>query len=173
MTERIGVVGAGTMGAGIAQLACLGGFETRLHDPVSEALDSAPARLQSALEKGEARGRWSAEEADAAMDRLETAPRLAGLAGCELVIEAAPEEVELKRELFAQLAEICDREAILATNTSSLSVTEIAATVPGPDRVVGMHFFNPPALMRLVEVVAGEASSEAALAETAEVARRM
>ncbi len=173
MIERIGVVGTGTMGAGIAQLACLGGFETRLHDPVPEALDSALARLRSALEKGTARGRWSAGEAEEALDRLETTPEPAGLAGCELVIEAAPEELEVKRELFAALARICEPEAILATNTSSLSVTEIAATVSGPDRVVGMHFFNPPALMRLVEVVAGEASSESVLAATAEVARRM
>ena len=89
------------------------------------------------------------------------------------MIEAAPEEVALKRELFAELAGICGPETILATNTSSLSVTEIAAGVPEPGRVVGMHFFNPPALMRLVEVVAGEESAEAALAATAEVARRM
>jgi 3-hydroxybutyryl-CoA dehydrogenase len=173
MVERIGVVGAGTMGAGIAQLACLGGFETRLHDPVAEALESAPGRLRSALEKGAARGRWSPEEADAALGRLQPIREPPGLAGCELVIEAAPEEVALKRELFGRLAEICGPETILATNTSSLSVTEIAAGVPGPERVVGMHFFNPPALMRLVEVVAGDESAELALAQTAEVARRM
>ncbi len=173
MVERIGVVGAGTMGAGIAQLACLGGYQTRLHDPDSEALDSGPARLRSALEKGTERGRWSAAEAEAAAERLEPVPEPAGLAGCELVIEAAPEEVSLKRELFARLAEICGPETILATNTSSLSVTEIAAGVPGPKRVVGMHFFNPPALMRLVEVIAGEESAEEALEQTAEVARRM
>ncbi len=161
------------MGAGIAQIACLAGFETHLHDPVAEALESAPERLRSALEKGAARERWSAAEAGDAAGRLRTAPDLEGLAGCELVIEAAPEEVALKRELFAALAAICGPDAIFATNTSSLSVTEIAAGVPGPGRVVGMHFFNPPALMRLVEVVAAEESAEGALAETAEVARRM
>ena len=173
MVERIGVVGAGTMGAGIAQLGCLGGFETLLHDPVPEALDSAPARLRSALEKGTARGRWSGEEAEAAAERLRPASEPAELAGCELVIEAAPEELALKRELLAELAGICGPETILATNTSSLSVTAIAAAVPVPGRVVGMHFFNPPALMRLVEVVAGDESSEEAIGRTTEVAERM
>jgi 3-hydroxybutyryl-CoA dehydrogenase len=95
------------------------------------------------------------------------------LAGCDLVIEAAPEDLELKRELFARLAEVCGPEAILATNTSSLSVTAIATGVPEPARVVGMHFFNPPALMKLVEVVAGEESGEPALAATEEAAGRM
>ncbi len=173
MIERIGVVGAGTMGAGIAQLACLGGFETLLHDPVAEVVDSAPDRLRSALEKGSARGRWSGVEAEAAAEHLQPTREAADLAGCELVIEAAPERLGLKRELFGQLAAICSPEAILATNTSSLSVTAIAAAVPEPGRVVGMHFFNPPALMRLVEVVAGDESSEEALAQTAEVAERM
>jgi 3-hydroxybutyryl-CoA dehydrogenase len=161
------------MGAGIAQLACLAGFETHLHDPEAAALESAPERLRAALEKGAARGRWSAEEAAAASERLRIEAEIVGLAGCELVVEAAPEEVALKRELFAEVAGICGLETILATNTSSLSVTEIAAGVPEPGRVVGMHFFNPPALMRLVEVVAGEDSAEAALAATAEVASRM
>jgi 3-hydroxybutyryl-CoA dehydrogenase len=161
------------MGAGIAQVACLGGFETHLHDPVAEALDSAPGRLREALEAGAARGRWSAEEGEAAAARLQIAADLEGLGGCDLVIEAAPEDVDLKRDLFRRLAEICGDDAILATNTSSLSVTEIAAGAPLPERVVGMHFFNPPALMRLVEVVAGKESSEAALEETAEVAARM
>jgi 3-hydroxybutyryl-CoA dehydrogenase len=173
MVERIGVVGAGTMGAGITQLACLGGFDTWLHDPVAAALESAPERLRAALEKGALRGRWSTEEAADALRRLQPTPELAGLAGCDLLIEAAPEQVALKRELFAELAGICGPETILATNTSSLSVTEIAAGVPEPGRVVGMHFFNPPALMKLVEVVAGDESSEEALALTAEVARRM
>ncbi len=171
--ERIGVVGAGTMGAGIAQLASLGGFETFLHDPVPEALGSAPDRLRSALEKGTERGRWSAEEAEAARERLEPAAEIADLAGCDLVIEAAPEDLALKRELFAELADICGPETLLATNTSSLSVTAIAAAVPEPGRVVGMHFFNPPALMHLVEVVAGDDSAEPALSATTEVAERM
>src|SRR5205809_784711 len=98
---------------------------------------------------------------------------LADLAGCEVVIEAAPEDLELKRELFADLARFCDPAAVLATNTSSLSVTALAAAAEGPERVIGMHFFNPPALMRLVEVVAGEESDEGALARGEAAAKRM
>ncbi|MEK6327040.1 MAG: 3-hydroxyacyl-CoA dehydrogenase NAD-binding domain-containing protein [Actinomycetota bacterium] len=173
MIERVGVVGAGTMGAGIAQLACLGRFETYLHDPVADALDAGSARLRDALVKGADRGRWTQAEAEAASARLRAASKLESLAKCELVIEAAPEDPELKRELFGRLAAICEPEAILATNTSSLSVTAIAAGVPQPERVCGMHFFNPPAAMRLVEVIAGERTSERALTIATKVARAM
>ena len=171
--ERVGVVGAGTMGAGIAQIAALGGYETRLHDPVPEALGAGIKRLRGDLAKGAAKGLWSEADAEAASELVDPAPSLADLAGCDLVVEAAPEEVELKRELLAALAETCGPETILATNTSSLPVTAIAAGAPHPERVVGMHFFNPPALMRLVEVVAAADSAESALAATAEAARRM
>ena len=171
--ERIGVAGAGTMGAGIAQVACLGGFVTHLHDPDREALAEGESRLREDLLRGGERGRWSAEAAEAASARLRTALSLDGLAGCELVIEAAPEELELKRALLARLAATCGPETILVTNTSSLSVSEIAAGVERPERVCGMHFFNPPALMRLVEVVAGKRSSEETLSAIIEVARRM
>jgi 3-hydroxyacyl-CoA dehydrogenase len=171
--KRVGVVGAGTMGSGIAQIAALGGYETRLHDPIAAALESGIERTKAALAKGAERGRWSEGEADAATERLSPAPRLADLAGCDLVIEAAPEDLELKRELFASLAAACGPEAILATNTSSLPVTEIARETPGRERVVGMHFFNPPALMKLVEVVATADSAEEALEAATEVGRRM
>ena len=170
---RIGVVGAGTMGAGIAQLACLGGFETFLHDPVAEALATGEARLRDALAKGAERGLWRREAAETASSRLVVSEREDDLAGCDLVIEAAPEDLELKRALFARLAEICDATAILATNTSSLSVTAIAAGVERPERVCGMHFFNPPALMRLLEVVAGDETAEDTLAVATEVGRAM
>jgi len=171
--ERVGVVGAGTMGAGIAQIAALGGYETLLHDPVPEALEVGIERLRAALGKGAERGRWSEQDATAAAQRVEGAGSLGDLAECDLVVEAAPEDLELKRDLFAALADACGSEAILASNTSSLPVTAIAAEVSHPERVVGMHFFNPPALMKLVEVVATERSSEAALAATTEVGRRM
>ena len=171
--QRIGVVGAGSMGAGIAQISCLGGFETFLHDPLPEALTGGAERLRAALAKGAGRGRWSEADAGAAEERLRVCAELEDLAGCELVIEAAPEDLELKRDLFRRLAEICPPRAVLATNTSSLSVTAIAADVPEPGRVVGMHFFNPPALMELVEVVAGDESGEDALAATEDCARRM
>jgi 3-hydroxybutyryl-CoA dehydrogenase len=171
--ERVGVVGAGTMGAGIAQIAALGGYETRLHDPLPAALEAGVARLRSDLTKGAQRGRWSEGDAEAASDRIGAAANLGDLADCDLVVEAAPEDLELKRDLFAALADTCGSETIFASNTSSLPVTAIAADTPDPERVVGMHFFNPPALMKLVEVVATARSAEPALAATTEVGRRM
>lgn len=172
--SRVGVLGAGTMGAGIAQIAALGGFETVLYDPDPEALEAGGIKIGEDLAKGEARGRWSEEESVAALDRFDpNATELEELAGCDLVIEAAPERLELKRSVFTQLAEILGPEAVLATNTSSLRVGDIAQGVPQPERVVGMHFFNPPPLMKLVEVVAAAGSSEAALAAATEVGERM
>jgi 3-hydroxybutyryl-CoA dehydrogenase len=175
MTEvgRVGVVGAGTMGAGIAQLACLGGYDTVLQDPVPAALEAGAARVVESLGKGVRREMWSAEEAEAAGGRLTAVEEISGLAGCDLVVEAAPEDVELKRRLFAELADACGPEAILATNTSSLAVAAVASETPCRERVVGMHFFNPPALMELVEVVATPESSEEALGAATEVGRRM
>ncbi|MEK6272685.1 MAG: 3-hydroxyacyl-CoA dehydrogenase NAD-binding domain-containing protein [Actinomycetota bacterium] len=173
LPRRVGVVGAGTMGAGIAQLAALARFDTHLHDPVPEALRGGEEQLRAALAKGADRGRWTLTEAEAASARLRATSKLEDLAGCELVIEAAPEDLELKRELFGRLAAVCGAEAILATNTSSLSVTAISSGLERPERACGMHFFNPPALMRLVEVVAGERTSEQTLAIASEVARAM
>src|SRR6266487_925174 len=161
------------MGAGIAQVAALGGFETWLHDPAPGALDRGLEKLRDDLGRGAERRRWSSADAEAALALLHPAPPLDELSECQLVIEAAPEELELKHRLFAELAALCGPEAILATNTSSLSVTAIAAGVEHPERIVGMHFFNPPALMRLVEVVAGTESGEPALEATAEAARAM
>jgi 3-hydroxybutyryl-CoA dehydrogenase len=171
--ERLGVVGAGTMGAGIAQLGCLGGFQVTLHDDNPQALATGADRLEAALAKGAGRGLWSAGDAAAAAGRLATTPILDELAGSELVIEAASEDLELKRELFGRLAEICGEDTVLATNTSSLPVTEIGADVEHPERVCGMHFFNPPPQMRLVEIVAGELTGELALLHATSVARAM
>jgi 3-hydroxybutyryl-CoA dehydrogenase len=171
--ERIGVVGAGTMGAGIAQVAALGGYETRLHDPVPSALDAGIGRLHRSLAKGATKGLWSEQEAEDAGAQVGAAASLADLGECDLVVEAAPEDLGLKRRLFASLAAACGPRTILASNTSSLPVTEIAVQTPQPERVVGMHFFNPPALMRLVEVVATVDSSAEALDATAEVGTRM
>lgn len=171
--ERIGVAGAGTMGAGIAQLAALARYQTLLHDPDRVALAAGEARLREALVRGADRNRWSGEEAEAASARLLATSSAEELGRCEMVIEAVPEDLELKRRLFERLVEICGPETILATNTSSLSVTAIAAPVERPDRVCGMHFFNPPPVMRLVEVVAGEETSAAVAGQVAEVAERM
>jgi 3-hydroxybutyryl-CoA dehydrogenase len=160
----IGVLGAGTMGSGIAQLACRSGARTLLYDPIPQALERGTARARDGLAKEVAKGRLSAEEADAATKRLQSVDDLAAFAPCELVIEAVPERLDLKHELYRQLSEIVGEECVLATNTSSLLVTAIAASATHPERVVGMHFFNPAPIMRLLEVVAGEQSSEAALA---------
>ncbi|HEY2141199.1 MAG TPA: 3-hydroxyacyl-CoA dehydrogenase NAD-binding domain-containing protein [Solirubrobacteraceae bacterium] len=160
----IGVVGAGTMGAGIAQLACRAGATAiLLHDPIPEALERGTRRVREGLAKEAERGRLSDRQAQAADERLRPVEDLAELAPCELVIEAVPERLELKHELFARLSEIVNGECVLATNTSSLAVTAIAAAAAHPERVVGMHFFNPAPLMRLLEVVAGERSGTRAL----------
>jgi 3-hydroxybutyryl-CoA dehydrogenase len=172
MIGRLGVVGAGTMGAGIAQLGCLGGYEVVLTDPDPNALASGADRLRAALAKGAGKGLWAPEEAARASGALETAA-FDGLAGCDLVIEAAPEDLDLKRRLFADLAETCGPETVLATNTSSIPVSEIAEEVPEPQRVCGMHFFNPPPLMRLVEVIAGEHTAGETLDAATEVAHAM
>lgn len=171
--SRVGVVGAGTMGSGIAQLAALAGFDTVIEDSDPEALEIAGLKIGDDLAKGTARERWSEEEAEAALDRLDFVSAPAGLSGCDLVIEAVPESVELKRQLFIALAAALGPGPVLATNTSSLRVSEIAAGVPNPERVVGMHFFNPPPLMKLVEVVAAGSSSAAALEAATAVAERM
>ncbi|MEA2126066.1 MAG: 3-hydroxybutyryl-CoA dehydrogenase [Solirubrobacteraceae bacterium] len=152
----LGVVGAGTMGAGIAQLGAQAGMRTRLHDPDPDALARGLERI--------------AKRTD---EPVEPAASLDELADCELVIEAAPERLELKRELFAALAERIAPDAVLATNTSSLSVTEIAAGVDRPERVVGLHFFNPAPVMALAEVVAGAQSSPEAVAVARAAAEAM
>jgi 3-hydroxybutyryl-CoA dehydrogenase len=162
--DTIGVAGAGTMGAGIAQLGCLSGARTLLHDPLPEALERGIEQIRGHLERGAARGRWSEDDASTAAQRLEAASSVDDLGPCELVIEAAPERLELKRELFARLSEVVSEQCVLATNTSSLLVTAIASAATRPERVVGMHFFNPAPAMRLLEVVAGEQSAAEAVA---------
>src|SRR3954464_3052096 len=160
--QVIGVVGAGTMGSGIAQLGALSGARTLLFDADEQAVARALERIPAQLERGAERGRWSAEDASGARDRLEAAGSLEDLAACELIVEAAPESLDIKRELFGELSRIAP-EAVLASNTSSIPITSIAPAAADPGRVVGMHFFNPAPLMRLVEVIAGLESSEEAL----------
>ena len=170
---RVGVAGAGTMGAGIAQLGCLGGYETVLFDPDGEALERGAERLRANLSRGAERGRWSEEEARAAAGRLELVGELGGLGECGLVIEAAPERLEVKHDLFDRLERVCAAGAVLATNTSSLRVGAIAERSQRRERICGMHFFNPPPLMKLVEIVATQESGDDALRSADEVAERM
>jgi 3-hydroxybutyryl-CoA dehydrogenase len=157
---RLGVVGAGTMGAGIAQLGCGAGIRTLLYDPVAEALERGAERARAGIAKWADKGRVDADAAGL----LEPVAALEGLAGCELVIEAAPERADLKRDVFARLSDACGPEAVLATNTSSIPVTSLAGAAARPENVVGMHFFNPPPLMRLLEVVRADQSGERAVA---------
>ena len=155
----LGVVGAGTMGAGIAQLGCAAGMTTVLYDPVDEALERGAERVRTGLRKWIDKGRAREDS----LERLRTAASLDELAGCELVIEAAPERADLKRELFASLSRICGPETVLATNTSSIPVTSLAGAAERPENVVGMHFFNPPPLMELLEVIRADQTGERAL----------
>ncbi|MBP2018073.1 3-hydroxybutyryl-CoA dehydrogenase [Symbiobacterium terraclitae] len=171
--RRIGVVGAGTMGTGIAQVAAQAKFDVLLYDVDPAALTRALRRVEADLERHVARGRLTREEAAEAVARITTTTALGDFARAEFVIEAAPEELELKRGLFERLDRLCRTEVVLATNTSSLSVTQIGALAGRPERVVGMHFFNPVPAMRLVEVVAGDASGEAALQAAEELARAL
>ncbi len=152
----IGVIGAGTMGAGIAQLASSTGARTLLFDVDGTALERGLAGIAAGLDKLVSRGRMEDDERIALLGRIVGVTALEDLAACDLVIEAAPERLGLKLSLLGSLAEIVSADCVLATNTSSLGVTEISAGVPGPERVVGMHFFNPAPVMRLMEVVAGE-----------------
>ncbi|MGI8623526.1 MAG: 3-hydroxyacyl-CoA dehydrogenase NAD-binding domain-containing protein [Solirubrobacteraceae bacterium] len=162
--DVVGVCGAGTMGAGIAQLAAGAGARTLVHDPTPGATERALEGVRERLGRSVERGRVTRAEANATAGRLEAVDGLERLAPCAVVIEAAPERLALKQELLAALEEVVAGDCVLATNTSSLLVTEIAATARRPERVVGMHFFNPAPRMRLVEVVAGERSGAVALA---------
>ena len=163
LPRALGVVGAGTMGAGIAQLGCIAGIDTYLHDPFPEALERGGESVHRGLQKGAERGRWPEEVATEAETRLVLAASLEELADCDLVIEAAPERIELKRELFERLSEVCGPDTVLATNTSSILVSSLASAAKQPENVVGMHFFNPPPLMHLLEVIAATHTGERAV----------
>jgi 3-hydroxybutyryl-CoA dehydrogenase len=164
--RKVGVVGLGTMGAGIAQVCVHAGVETVGREVSEELAERARERIAHYLGRGVEKGRLTPEERDAALARLRTTTELADLAGCDLVVEAVVEELDAKRQLFRELEGVVAPEAVLATNTSALSVTEIASVTERPERVVGLHFFNPAPVLPLVEVVRTEAASEDAV-ETA------
>jgi 3-hydroxybutyryl-CoA dehydrogenase len=161
--RRVGVVGLGTMGAGIAQVALQAGNEVVGREVSEELGNQARSKIDHFLTRGVEKGRMSVEDKDAALGRLTTTTDLEALADSDLVVEAIVEELEPKRELFAELERICRPDAVLATNTSALSVSAIAEAVEHPDRVIGMHFFNPAPLLPLVEIVRAQQSSDGAV----------
>jgi len=172
--ERVTVLGAGTMGHGIAQVAAQAGFDVTLYDVERSFLERGLSRIRANLDKGVQRGKVSERGRQEALDRLRTTLDLAEAAAeAELVIEATPERMDLKKRLFADLSAHASPETILATNTSSLSVSEIAEAATGPERVLGMHFFNPPYILTLLELVRARQTSEEALAAAHEAGRRM
>lgn len=168
----IAVLGAGTMGSGIAQVAVESGFQTVLYDVAQEFVDKGLERIRGFVRRNREKGKITAEEEARVLGRLKGSLSLEEFRKAALVIEAAPEKLDLKKESFRQLGEICSPQALLATNTSSLSVTAIASVTKHPERVLGMHFFNPPPLMALVEVIRGAQTSTEALQKGLEYARR-
>jgi len=172
--KTIAVIGTGTMGCGIAHVAALGGFTTILHDADVDAVARARGIIERNLEKGVERGKVDRGDAEAAVARLGDATSLARVAEqADLVIEAVPENIRLKIELFQTLDAAAPEHVVLATNTSALSITEMAGAVGRGDRVIGMHFFNPVHLMKLIEVVRGLQTSDATTRLAFEVSRRM
>ena len=172
-TRRIGVIGLGAMGSGIAQLAIEAGYETVGREVSDELGSEARGRIAHYLGRKVVKEKMTAAERDAALARLSLTTDLSDLADCDLVIEAIVEELGAKLDLFAELERIVRPDTILATNTSALSVTEIAAAVATPERVVGMHFFNPAPLMPLVEIVRAELSSDDAVEAAFAVGERL
>jgi 3-hydroxybutyryl-CoA dehydrogenase len=164
--STIAVIGAGTMGHGIAHVCAAAGFHAALFDVRPELVAAGLAKISANLDAGVARGKVTAEQRAATLANLRgEADLAAALTGAQLVIEAVPEKLELKQKLLREAAEIAGPAAILATNTSSLSVSEIAAAVPGPQRVIGTHFFNPVHLMKLLEIVVGRETTPEVLAQ--------
>ena len=167
---NIGVVGAGTMGSGIAQIAALAGLDVVLHDIEERFLTSAVGRVEASMDKAIARGKRSAEEKQAALERITTTTDLAALREVDVVIEAVVEDLDLKKSVFGRLGAICAEGTVLATNTSSMSVTELGGASGRADRFCGIHFFNPVPVMRLVEIIRGVNTSDATIQTAADLA---
>ena len=171
--EFVAVLGAGTMGHGIAQVAALAGYRVVMRDVSRDAVERGVRAIEANLEKGMKLGKLAEDERDAALQRIRGATSLDEAAGADLFIEAVPERMDLKREALREAERVAARDFVFATNTSSLSITEIAAGARAPERVVGMHFFNPVHVMRLVEVVVGRETSEETVETVRAVGRRM
>ena len=158
--KTIGVVGAGTMGHGIAQVAAQNGYDVILVDAVAEALERGRTQIGKGLERLVGKGKLSAGERDESLGRLTTAGELAALERADLVIEAIVERLDAKRKVLGDLDRLCPDHTLLATNTSSISITKLAAATSRPAKVIGMHFMNPVPVMQLVEVIRGLATSQ-------------
>ncbi len=171
--KTIGVVGAGTMGHGIARVAAQSGYEVILVDAVPEALDRGRAQIGKGLERLVGKGKLSAEQRDESLGRLTTAGELAAVAQADLVVEAIVERLDAKREVLAELDRLCQCHTLLATNTSSISITKLAASTTRPAQVIGMHFMNPVPVMQLVEVIRGLATSQETWEAVEAASRRM
>ncbi len=171
--RTIGVVGAGTMGHGIAQVAIQSGFETRLVDIDAAALERGLAGIEKGLGKLLKKEKITAEEADAARGRLSSGNELSALADCDLAVEAVVEKLEVKTAVLGDLDRLCGPGTILGTNTSSISITRLAAATSRPEKVIGMHFMNPVPVMKLVEVIRGLATDQATYDVVEAAARRM
>ncbi|KPQ21400.1 3-hydroxybutyryl-CoA dehydrogenase [Halomonas sp. HL-93] len=170
--QQIGVVGAGTMGQGIAQVATASGFQVHLYDVAEEQLSRAETGIEKGLGKLVAKQKLSETDKDAALARLSTTTSLDALSDCTVIIEAAPEQTALKEKLFRDLSHLSN-DAILASNTSSLSLTRLAAVCERPERVVGMHFFNPVPVLKLVEVIRAEQTSDATVERIEQLAKAL
>ncbi|MCI1478924.1 MAG: 3-hydroxybutyryl-CoA dehydrogenase [Clostridium beijerinckii] len=158
--KKIFVLGAGTMGAGIVQAFAQKGCEVIVRDIKEEFVDRGIAGITKGLEKQVAKGKMSEEDKEAILSRISGTTDMKLAADCDLVVEAAIENMKIKKEIFAELDGICKPEAILASNTSSLSITEVASATKRPDKVIGMHFFNPAPVMKLIEIIKGIATSQ-------------
>lgn len=171
--KKIGVLGTGTMGAGIIQVLAQNGYEVAVRARRQETIDKGIAGIAKNLDKLVAKEKITAADKDATLARILSSTELDIMKDVDLIIEAAVEDMEMKKALFAELDAICKPEAILATNTSALSITEIAAATKRPDKVVGMHFFNPVPAMKLVEIVKGLTTSEETRAVVVELATKL
>lgn len=171
--KTIGVVGAGQMGSGIAQVAAVSGYSVLLYDAFPGVSEKAAQRMKANLDKLLTKGRLDQEKHDFAVDAVKVVADLADVAQADLVVEAAVENVDLKKELFSTLDKLAAPDVILASNTSSISLTEIASATSRPDKVIGMHFFNPAPVMKLLEVVKGYLTSQGTIDTILEVGKQM
>jgi 3-hydroxybutyryl-CoA dehydrogenase len=173
MIQKIGVIGAGQMGNGIAQVAACAGYDVVMVDIKDEYVEKGLGTIQFSLGKLVSKERMTQQDADSALARIVTGTDRSACADCDLVVEAVPEILELKTSIFSELDALCKPETILASNTSSISITTIAQATQRPDRVIGMHFMNPVPIMKLVEVINGDATSESTNAAVNEAAETM